>query len=247
MRLQDQVAVVTGGGKGIGRSIALGLAAEGATVVVTSRTQADLAETVAAIEDAGGKALASVKDLTSARQVGDLAGEIMRDLGRVDILINNAGGYPSEMYTGEGAQPLKIWEWREEQWDTIIAANLKTAFLCTREFLPLMIKAGRGKVVNISSRMGRIASQMGAYAAAKAALIAMTKTAAIQAEPYGIQVNAVSPGITDTPGQRRYNSSVGQDGIAMADAESVVRAVLYLLCDAPPNMVGQSLDLFKTV
>lgn len=110
-----------------------------------------------------------------------------------------------------------------------------------------MIKKGSGKVINISSRMGRIASPMGAYAVAKAAIIALTKTAAIQAEKYGIQVNAISPGMLDTPGQRRYNHAMDKDDLKMGSANDIVGAVFFLLCDAPDYMVGQSIDLFKTV
>ena len=110
-----------------------------------------------------------------------------------------------------------------------------------------MIQQRSGKVVSVSSRMGRIASQMGAYAVAKGGIITMTKTAAIQTQEYGIQVNAVSPGIVDTPGQRVYNHSVGQDDISMGSAADVAQAILYLLCDAPKAMNGQSIDLFTTV
>jgi len=95
--------------------------------------------------------------------------------------------------------------------------------------------------------MGRIASEMGAYAAAKSAIIALTKTTAIQAQQYGIIANAISPGPLNTPGQRMYNDSVDQADIQMGTTEGVVNAVIYLLCHAPKNMTGQSLDLFRTV
>ena len=114
-------------------------------------------------------------------------------------------------------------------------------------FRSVMISQKSGKVVSVSSRMGRIASQMGAYAVAKGAVITMTKTAAIQTKEYGIQVNAVAPGIVDTPGQRVYNHSVGQDNVAMGSAADVAKAIIYLLCDAPDVMTGQSIDLFTTV
>ncbi|MGE5557351.1 MAG: SDR family NAD(P)-dependent oxidoreductase [Bacillota bacterium] len=247
MRLKDKISIVTGGGKGIGREIALGLAKEGSTVVICSRTLSDLDQAAAEIKKTGGKAYAVAKDLTQSAQVSELVAGVMEKFGKIDILINNAGGYPPEMYEKESRQPLKIWDWTEEKWDRIICTNLKTAFLCTNKIIPHMISAGSGHIINISSRMGRIASEMGAYAAAKSALIALTKTTAIQAEPYGIRVNAVSPGIIDTPGQRAYNKSVDQEGIKMGDAEAVVKAVLYLLCDAPQTMIGQSLDLFRTV
>jgi len=247
MRLRDKVAIVTGSGKGIGKDIALSLAKDGAVVIVCSRTKFDLDNVVEEVKSLGGNAYAVSKDLTSSVEVTDLVSEVMDRYRKIDILINNAGGYPSEMYENKNKQPLKIWEWTEEKWDKIIDTNLKTAFLCTSKVIPHMIKGNEGYIINISSRMGRIASEMGAYAAAKSALIALTKTTAIQAEPYGIVVNAISPGIIDTPGQSKYNKSVNQEGICMGTTDAVVKAVQYLLCNSPKAMTGQSLDLFKTV
>ena len=104
-----------------------------------------------------------------------------------------------------------------------------------------------GDIVSISSRMGRIASQMGAYAVAKGGIVTLTKTVAIQMQEYGVKCNAVAPTIVDTPGQRTYNASVGQDDVKMGDARHVALAVRYLLCDTPPVMTGQVLDLFTTL
>ena len=247
MKLQGKIAIVTGAGKGIGREAALAIAAEGATVAAVERTRSDLDETVRLIEDNGGLAVALSHDLTVGSEVEALAAEVMEKYGRIDILVNNAGGYPSEIYKNIEHQAIKLWEWSEDQWDQIIKTNLRIPFLCMNKILPVMIQQRSGKIVSVSSRMGRIASQMGAYAVAKGGIITMTKTAAIQAQEYGIQVNAVSPGIVDTPGQRVYNHSVGQDGISMGSAADVARAILYLLCDAPPVMNGQSIDLFTTV
>ena len=247
MKLEGKIAIITGAGKGIGREAALAAAEEGATVAAVARTQSDLDKTVKMIEEKGGSAVALSHDLTVGTQVQAMVDEVMERFGRIDILVNNAGGYPSEVYKNIEHQAIKLWEWSEEQWDQIIKTNLRIPFLCMSKVLPIMIRQNSGKVVSVSSRMGRIASQMGAYAVAKGAIITMTKTAAIQAQEYGIQVNAVSPGIVDTPGQRVYNHSVGQDGISMGSAADVARAILYLLCDAPPVMNGQSIDLFTTV
>ena len=242
-KLDGKVAIVTGGGKGIGREAALAIAAKGATVAAVARTLADLEM----IKDNGGSAISLSHDLTVGAEVQAMVGEIMNKYGKIDILVNNAGGYPSEIYKNIEHQAIKLWDWTEEQWDQIIKTNVRIPFLCMKEVLPIMIGQRSGKVVSVSSRMGRIASQMGAYAVAKGAIITMTKTAAIQTQEYGIQVNAVSPGIVDTPGQRVYNHSVGQDGVQMGSAADVANAILYLLCDAPDVMTGQSLDLFTTV
>ena len=247
MKLEGKIAIITGAGKGIGREAALAAAEEGATVAAVARTQSDLDKTVKMIEEKGGSAVALSHDLTVGTQVQAMVDEVMERFGRIDILVNNAGGYPSEVYKNIEHQAIKLWEWSEEQWDQIIKTNLRIPFLCMSKVLPIMIRQNSGKIVSVSSRMGRIASQMGAYAVAKGAIITMTKTAAIQTQEYGIQVNAVSPGIVDTPGQRVYNHSVGQDDIKMGSAADVAKAILYLLCDAPQVMTGQSIDLFTTV
>lgn len=247
MRLKEKVAIITGAGKGIGKDIAIELAKEGSIVIITARTKSDLDTVVDEISMNGGKAIAIAKDLTSSAQVTELVTEVIDRYGKIDILINNAGGYPSEIYSESTKQALKIWEWTEEQWDSIITTNLKTTFLCTNKVIPYMMKENNGYIINMSSRMGRIASEMGAYAAAKSAIIALTKTTAIQVEQYGIIVNAISPGILDTPGQRKYNKSVDQENVHMGTTDAVVKAVLYLLCDAPKTMIGQSLDLFRTI
>lgn len=247
MRLERKIAIVTGAGKGIGREAALAIAAEGATVIAVARTQADLDETVKMIEENGGSAISLSHDLTVGTEVQTMVDEVIEKYGRIDILVNNAGGYPKEIYKNIEHQAIKFWEWSEEQWDQIIKTNIRIPFLCLNKILPVMINQKGGKVVSVSSRMGRIASQMGAYAVAKGAIITMTKTAAIQTKEYGIQVNAVSPGIVDTPGQRVYNHSVGQDGVPMGSAADVAKAIVYLLCDAPDVMTGQSIDLFTTV
>lgn len=247
MKLAGKTAIVTGAGKGIGREAALAIAAEGASVVCVSRTQSDLDETVQIIESRGGRAISLSRDLTDAGQVQSMADATLERFGRIDILINNAGGYPSEIYDKVGKQAIKIWEWSEEQWDQIIKTNLKIPFLCINKVVPVMIKQGGGDIVSVSSRMGRIASQMGAYAVAKSGIITLTKTTAIQTQEYGIRANAVAPGMVDTPGQRVYNHNVGQDDAKMGNAASVAHAIMYLLCDAPDVMTGQVLDLFTTV
>ena len=247
MRLPGEIAIVTGAGRGIGKEIALALAAEGASIAAVARTLSDLEQTVAEIKEAGGDAIALSRDLTDISQVQSMVDAVVEKYGKIDILVNNAGGYPKEIYDITKNQAIKIWDWSEEQWDQIIKTNLKIPFLCTNKVIPEMIKQKKGNIINISSRMGRIASQMGAYACAKAGIVTLTKTTAIQAQEYGIRCNAIAPTILDTPGQRAYNHSVGQDEIKMGNADCMGKAALYLICDAPEVMTGQVLDLFPTV
>ena len=246
-QLTGKIAVVTGSGQGLGRAIALMLAEEGATVALAGRTVSKLEAVAEEIAALGGSALPVARDLTEESEVQAMVDEVLEKLGRIDILVNNAGGYPKEMYDMDSRSPLKIWDWRPEQWDQIIRTNLRIPFLCMNKVTPVMRRQRAGDIVSISSRMGRIASEMGAYAVAKGGIVTLTKTVAIQMKEYGVRCNAVAPTIVDTPGQRVYNTSVGQDGIQMGDARHVALAVRYLLCDAPPVMTGQVLDLFTTL
>ncbi|MDR1800313.1 MAG: SDR family oxidoreductase [Lachnospiraceae bacterium] len=246
-KLTGKTAVVTGAGRGIGREIALELSREGAALVIVSRTESELEETARMIEEAGGKVKLVVANLLNEEEVIKLKEIALTIDGKIDILVNNAGGYPKEFYSETGKPTLNLWEWSESQWDMILETNMKIPFLCLKTFLSLMVTQGFGDVVNISSRMGRIASQMGAYAVAKGGIITMTKTAAIQTKDFGVKVNAIAPGILDTPGQKVYNHAIGQDGVQMGEASSVAKAVLYLVADAPAVMTGQTLDLFTTL
>lgn len=247
MKLKGKIAIVTGAGKGIGRDTSLAIAAEGATIVAVARTQSDLDETVAMIKAKGQKAISLSLDLTDSKQVQSMVDTVVERFGRIDILVNNAGGYPSEIYDSVGQQAIKIWEWTETQWDQILKTNLKIPFLCINKVVPVMIKQRSGDIVSVSSRMGRIASQMGGYSVAKAGIVTLTKTTAIQTKEYGIRANAVAPGIVDTPGQRVYNHNVGQDDAVMGSSTAVAKGIVYLLADSPAEMTGQVIDMYTTV
>ncbi|MDR1018486.1 MAG: SDR family oxidoreductase [Lachnospiraceae bacterium] len=245
--IKGKVALVTGAGRGIGRQIAIKLAGCGAKVICVSRTLKELDQTISLIKRDGGEGEAFLLDLTVLADIEELRDVLIEKYGQVDILINNAGGYPKEVYQDGEEQALNIWEWEEKKWDTIIETNTKIPFLVTKTFVPQMIERKSGDVIFISSRMGRIPSQMGAYAMAKSGIVTMSDTLALQVKEYGIRSNCVAPGILDTPGQRVYNKSVGQEGIEMGDSRSVADAVVYLLCYAPSNMTGQVLDLWSKV
>jgi 3-oxoacyl-[acyl-carrier protein] reductase len=201
---------------------------------------------VGEIRERGGQAVAVSGDVTVSRDVA----AIMAQAGALDILINNAGGIPTELYDANGAVGIAgpLWELADENWDRVIATNLRSVFLCTKAALPQMIARGRGDVVTIASRMGRVVGTLGGpYAAAKTAVITLTQLFAVEAQKHGVRVNAVSPGLIDTPGQRRLMTALLPPNTPLPPtetAESVAQAVLYILCDAPRTMTGQSLDTF---
>lgn len=244
-RLAGQVALVTGGGRGIGRAVALALASEGAKVVVSARTPAEVEAVASEIRDAGGTALGIAAD------VQRIVDRTRADYGDIGILVTAAGGTPSELYEqpgvvgGREGMLAAPWNMAESTWDTFIDTNLKSVFLCTKAVIPRMVAAGRGDVVTIASQMGRVTAKMGgAYAVAKTGVIALTELFASAAARHGVRVNAVSPGLVDTPGQRRLVAALGVPLPNYDSADSVAKAVLYILCDAPKSMNGQSLDTF---
>ncbi len=190
MPLRGKAALVTGGGTGIGRAIALALAGQGAAVAVVYRTSQAAAEEVAAeIIAGGGRAAALQGDVTEGAQVDGLVSRVLTDFGALDIVVNNAG------LTRDGL----LLRMSEADWDAVLDTNLKGAFLMTRAALKPMLKQKRGKIVNITSVIGLMASPGQAnYAAAKAGLIGFTRTVAKEVAGRQIQVNAVAPGFVET-------------------------------------------------
>lgn len=250
MRLQGQTAVVTGGGRGIGRAIALALAQEGARVVVNARTPAEVEAVVREIDGMGQQAVGVLADVTVAAEVDRLMAESREQLGDIDILINNAGGVPSELYAESGALLLDwqvVWDEPEASWERMLASNLTSVFLCAKAVIPRMIERGHGEIVTIASQTARVVGRSGgSYAVAKTAALKLTELLAVQAGKHGIRVNAVSPGAVETVGNTRLlrARAPGRELPVREPAETVARAVLYVLCDAPRSMNGQSLDTF---
>jgi meso-butanediol dehydrogenase/(S,S)-butanediol dehydrogenase/diacetyl reductase len=200
MRLKNKVAIVTGGGGGLGEGISLCLAREGADVVV-SDVKAELAEKVAArVEDTGRKSLAVATDVRKPAQVEELVERTIAELGAVDILVCSHG--VSGMTHREHApdEPITLEGITEEDWDFTFDVNLKGVFLCNRAVTPHFKQRGGGKIINISSVGGRRGSPMlFAYSVSKAGVIALTQALAQQLAPYDVNVNAICPGIIYTP------------------------------------------------
>jgi len=189
MNLKEKVGIVTGGARGIGRAISLGLARAGAAVVVADVNEDAAQKTAGEIRDTGAQAVSLAVDVTDWTQVKDMAARTGSELGAIDILVNNAGIVRAG--SAEEMEPI--------EWDNIMAVNTKGAFLCCKEVIGPMRKRGGGSIVNIASVAGKNGfPNMGAYCASKHALIGLTRSLAKELAKDNIRVNAVCPGIVRT-------------------------------------------------
>jgi 3-oxoacyl-[acyl-carrier protein] reductase len=192
--LAGKVAVVTGGGRGIGRAVAITLSGAGADVCVVARTRSQVDAVAAEILGGGRRSLAIAADLTDQRRVEAMADEVRRELGRIDVLVNNAGG---------GADHIPVIDSDPQSWIAVIDRNLVTAYRVTRALVPLMIESGGGKVINVGSALARLPVP-GAYSVAKAGLWMLTRQLAGELWDKGIDVNELVPGpvLTDATKDR---------------------------------------------
>lgn len=252
MRFTGKVAVVTGGGGGLGALYATHLAREGARVVVVDRITG-VEQTAARIRDAGGVCLPLTADLTQPEQVDRMVEAVLEAHGRLDILINNAGGGSS---SPGNAGCLE--EEDGKSWDLLVDSNLKTAFLCTRAAARPMKRQRYGKVVNISSRSARVTDpnvhQSPAYMCAKTGVLGLTRFAARELGPFNISVNCIVPCLTISgPVLQAYWDRMGDDGQAgfleqfalrrLPRPEEVAAAVLFLCSDDSSAITGVALDV----
>ena len=190
IQLTDQVAIVTGGGRGIGREIAVKFAEAGAKVAVAARTREQLDESIALIHLQGGQAISFVVDITSQSDVERMVKETTRTFGPVDILVNNAGA--------SGPESL-LWETDADEWWHVVEVNLRGPFLCAHAVLPGMIERQRGKIINVTSGAGTVPFALNScYPVSKAALFRLTDCIAEMTRERGVSVFAISPGLVRT-------------------------------------------------
>jgi len=187
-RFDGQVALVTGAAGGIGAAIAERLGAEGATVAVLDRDEEGAGRVADRVEAAGGRAVAYAADVADAAEVERVVATVAERLGRLDVLVNNAGVTRDNL----------LFKMSDDDWDTVIDVNLKSVFLCARAAQRAMVPARSGKIVNLSSRSALGARGQANYAAAKAGIQGLTATLATELGPFGINVNAVAPGYVAT-------------------------------------------------
>ena len=241
MQLKGKTAVVTGGSRGIGRSIALQLAAKGANVVVnyTASYESALA-VVKEIEAMGVSGMAVKADVSKGEEVENLVNEVLNKFGSIDILVNNAGITRDNL----------IIRMTEQEFDEVINTNLKGAFICTKAVSRVMIKQKSGKIINVSSVVGIIGNAgQSNYAAAKAGLIGFTKSMAKELAKRGINVNAVAPGFIQTDMTSKLPEKVKEEFtnniplMRIGKPEDVAKAVLFLSSEYSDYITGQVINI----
>ena len=253
MLLRDKVAVITGGGRGIGRAIALKFAKEGAPVVVAARTKSEIEEVAQEIRDAGGRAAAVPADVADEHHCEYLIHEAASQFGSINILVNNAGEYG----------PVKpVEEISPAEWDRVVAVHLRGAYLLTRLVLPGMYTRGFGVILNISSLSAKSAFGWGSpYAAAKAGLLGLTRVAAAEAARKGVRVNAICPGpVTETKMSKDLGQTLAERlGVSKEEqlrgflssilqgrgqtANEIAAAALFLCSEQASAITGQALNV----
>ena len=242
--LSGKAALVTGAGSGIGRATAMAMASAGAAVAINyHRNEAGAEDAKQKINSAGGRAISVRADVTRSAEVGRMVAETTAAFGRVDILVNNAGSL---------VERLRLLELTEARWDEVIDLNLKSAFLCAQAVAGPMVKRRSGAIINVTSIAGRNGGALGSihYSTAKGGMITMTKGLAKELAPHGVRVNAVSPGVIDTPFHEQFstpealrnfvnNIPLGRVGAP----EEVARTILFLASEASSYLTGETIEV----
>ena len=239
-QLENQIAVVTGAGRGIGRAIALKFAAEGAQVVCVSRSQDNSEKVAAEIRALGRKAWAHAVDVSDATAVSAAAEKILTECIKVDILVNNAGVTRDNL----------LMRMSDAEWDAVLNTNLKGAFLMTKAFSRALIKQRSGRIINVASVIGLVGNAgQSNYAASKAGLIGFTKSVARELASRGITVNAIAPGFVETDmtavlkEELRANILKGIPLGSFGQSDDIANAALFLASAGARYITGQVLTV----
>jgi NAD(P)-dependent dehydrogenase (short-subunit alcohol dehydrogenase family) len=249
--LAGRRAVVTGAGRGIGRSIALALALEGANVAVTARTHSEIEQLVAEIQTMGRKSIAVSCDVTDPEQVKHMATTLIEGLGGIDILVNNAGNAGSHKFLNHS----------DELWHRMLSVNLTSVYYVTKAFVPALVDQRYGRIINIASIASRVGgSYIAAYTAAKHGVLGLTRALALELMPYNITVNAICPGYVNTPMTGASVSNIAaRTGMPESKArealentspqkrliepEEVAAIVVFLAQDISRGITGQAINI----
>jgi 3-oxoacyl-[acyl-carrier protein] reductase len=242
--LTGKVALVTGASSGIGRATAELLAECGAAVAINYHQNSKGADDArASIEAKGGRAVAIQADVTVASDVRALVERAAKELGPINILVNNAGSL---------VERLKLLELTEERWDYVMDLNLKSAFLCAQAVAPSMMERKEGVIINVSSIAGRNGGALGSmhYSTAKGGLITLTKGLAKELAAYGVRVNAVSPGVVDTAFHETFSTPEVMKGYVAAiplgrvgTPAEVARVIAFLASSAASFLAGETIEV----
>ncbi len=243
MKFKGKVCIVTGAYACIGRGIALGLAKQGAKVVVVDIDSDNATSVAKEIEELGTSAMAAPADITNSTQINEIISKAIEKFGKIDVLVNNVGWNKVQPFVNGN----------EEFWDKVLGINLKGPIICCRAVIDSMMQQNYGKIVNIASDSGRVGSTGEAvYSAAKGGVISFTKTLAREMARYKINVNCISPGPSDTP----FFAAVSADNPKLMEAvkkaipwrrlgepEDIANAVLFLASDDADYITGQTLSV----
>ncbi len=234
MKLRDKVAIVTGGGRGIGRATALALAREGAAVVLAARSAAEIESVAREMRELEARAVPVVTDVACEDDIGRLVQRSLEAFGRIDILVNNAGiGLPLRDVVDLGL----------DEWNRVLQINLTGPFLCAKAVLPTMIRQRTGKIVNIASLGGQVGvAGNSAYGASKAGLLLFTRCLAAEVKRYGIDVNAVCPSGTDTQLLREMGRVEGRTNLMRP--EEIADTILFLVSPESSAITGTVIEAY---